>query len=103
MSFIESLRGRAAALEARIALPESHDERVIAAAAALAESRVVRPVLILDRATTEQQHSVARATGAETILSDAASPLEHGHQLVASGHVDGCVAGVLYTSAEVLR
>ena len=103
MSFIESLRGRAAALEARIAFPESHDERVIAAAAALAESRVVRPVLILDRATTEQQHSVARATGAETILSDAASPLEHGHQLVASGHVDGCVAGVLYTSAEVLR
>lgn len=103
MTFIESLRSRAAALEVRIAFPESHDERVIAAAVRLAKSRVVRPVLILDRATTEQQHSLARETGAEAILSGAASPLEHGHQLVASGDVDGCVAGALYTSAEVLR
>jgi phosphate acetyltransferase len=103
MSFIESLRSRAAALEVRIAFPESNDERVIAAADALAKSRIVRPVLILDRETTELQHSRAGATGAETLLSDAASPLELGHQLVASGDVDGCVAGAVYTSAEVFR
>ena len=74
MDFIESIRRRAAGLDLRIAFPESRDERVIAAVASLAKSRIVRPVLILDRDTTEQ-HSFARSMGAETILSDAASAL----------------------------
>jgi len=102
MDFIESIRHRAAALDVRIAFPESSDERVIAAVSSLAKSRVVQPVLILDPAAPEQ-HSLAGSTGAETILSGAASPLEYAHGLVASGAIDGCVAGAVYTSAEVLR
>ena len=102
MDFIESIRRRAAALDVRIAFPESYDERVLAAVASLATSRIVQPVLILDRDASDQ-HSFARATGAETIVSDAGSPLEYAHSLVASGAVDGCVAGAVYTSADVLR
>ncbi len=102
MDFIESIRRRAAALDVRIAFPEFRDERVMTAVASLATSRIVKPVLILDRDAPEQR-SFARSTGAETILSDAASPLEYAHSLVASGAMDGCVAGAVYTTAEVLR
>jgi phosphate acetyltransferase len=102
MDFIENIRHRAAALDVRIAFPESYDERVIAAVTSLATSRIVQPVLILDRDASDQ-HSFARATGAETIVSEVASPLEYAHSLVASGAIDGCVAGAAYTSADVLR
>ncbi|HLE55442.1 MAG TPA: phosphate acyltransferase [Rhodothermia bacterium] len=102
MDFIESIRRRAAALDVRIVFPESRDERVIAAVASLVKSRMARPVLILD-SDDPNQHSAARATGAETILSGGPSPLEYAHGLVAAGDVDGCVAGAAYTSAEVIR
>lgn len=102
MDFIESIRRRAAALDVRIAFPESHDERVIAAASSLAKSHVVRPVLILDPAAPEH-HSPAGATGAETVLSRGTTLLQYAHSLVAAGGVDGCVAGATHTSAEVFR
>jgi phosphate acetyltransferase len=102
MEFIESIRRRAAALDVRIAFPESRDERVIAAVTSLVKSGVVRPVLILDPDRPDH-HASARATGAETILSGDPSPLAYAHGLVASGAIDGCVAGAAYTSAEVLR
>jgi phosphate acetyltransferase len=102
MDFIESIRRRAAALDARIAFPESNDERVIAAVTSLAKSHLVRPVLILDPDAPEH-HSLARSTGAETALSDGTPLLQYAHGLVASGNVDGCVAGATYTSADVFR
>jgi phosphate acetyltransferase len=102
MDFIESIRRRAAALDVSIAFPESYDDRVIAAVASLAASRMIQPILILDRDASDQ-HSIAHSTGAKTMVSDAASPLEYAHNLVASGAIDGCVAGAVYTSAEVLR
>jgi len=102
VDFIESIRRRAAALDVRIAFPESRDERVIAAVASLAKSHVVRPVLVLDPDRPDH-HPLARATGAETILSAEPSPLGYAHALVAAGEMDGCVAGAAYTSAEVLR
>lgn len=102
MSFIESIRRRAAALDARIAFPECADERVLSAATSLANLGIVRPVLILDPGKPES-HTRALATGLETLIADADTPLDFADALVAAGKVDGCVAGAVHTSAEVLR
>lgn len=102
MSFIESIRRRAAALDARIAFPECADERVLSAATSLANLGIVRPVLILDPGKPES-HTRALATGLETLIADADTPLDFADALVAAGKVDGCVAGAAHTSAEVLR
>ena len=102
MSFIESVRRRAAALDARIVFPESGDPRVLEAVGSLVKSGIVHPVLVLD-ASKPETHSFAIVTGAETIVTTAGSPLEFADRLVADGQVDGCVAGAVYTSAEVVR
>ncbi|SRR6266508_3072413 len=102
MSFIESIRRRAAALAARIAFPESSDERVLSAVRSLAELRILRPVLILDP-RDPGSHDRAIATGAEVLVADSETPLDYADALVAAGTLDGCVAGAVRTSAEVLR
>ena len=102
MSFIESIRSRAAALDTRIAFPESDDARVLEAVRSLVASRIVRPVLILDPATPAT-HAIAIATGAEAIIATEGDRLELADRMVADGTIDGCVAGAVYTSAEVLR
>ena len=131
MSFIAGLLARAAAHRRRIAFPESADPRVLAAARVLAAERIVEPVLVLDPLIPES-HAAVRALGLETVdpASDPrriaiASALERGQKrkgitateadqlsatplyfadgLVEAGEVDGCVAGVVYTTAEVLR
>jgi phosphate acetyltransferase len=102
MSFIERVRRRAAALDARIAFPESADDRILNAAASLANLGIARPVLILDPLNPES-HARAIATGLETLVPDTDLPLDFANNLVTTGKVDGCVAGAVYTSAEVLR
>ena len=102
MKFIESIRRRAAALDARIAFPESDDERVLAAVSSLARGRIVRPVLILDPGKPSS-HAAAQATGVETLVAAEGTPLEYADTLVAAGEMDGCVAGAVHTSADVLR
>jgi phosphate acetyltransferase len=102
MVFIESIRRRAAALDARIVFPESSDARVLTAVRSLVTLGVVRPVLVLDPQAPES-HARAVATGAETVVAENGELLESSHRLVASGEAAGCVAGAVYTSAEVLR
>ena len=102
MEFIESIRRRAAALDASIAFPESADERVLSAVSDLAKLGIVRPVLILD-ASKPDTHARAVATGVETHVAEAVAPLEYADALVAAGSVNGCVAGAVHTSAQVLR
>ena len=46
MSFVDTIRSRAATQRRRIALPETEDPRTLDAARALAEAKVVEPVLI---------------------------------------------------------
>src|SRR5438105_6255468 len=101
MKFIESVRQRAAALDTRIAFPESPDPRVLEAAAALSKLGIARPVLIIDSGT--QSRASAEATGLEVIIATYGSPLEYADSLVSEGKLDGCVAGAVYTSADVLR
>src|SRR2546428_2061483 len=101
MTFIESIRQRAAALNARIAFPESPDPRVLEAAVSLSTLGIARPVLVIDSGT--QSRARAEATGLDVIVVPDGSSLEYADALVAEGKLDGCVAGAVYTSADVLR
>ena len=101
MTFIESIRQRAAALNARIAFPEAPDPRILEAAVSLSTLGIARPVLVIDSGT--QSRARAEATGLDVIVVTEGSPLEYADSLVAEGKLDGCVAGAVYTSADVLR
>ena len=101
MSFVERIRRGASALERRIVFPESRDPRVLAAVDEIARSGMAKPVVVLDGtgATPSLRPQV------ETIVApgDGLSLLEHAHRLVATGAADVCVAGAVYTTADVLR
>jgi len=133
MSFVPELLARAAAHRRRIAFPESGDTRVLEAVSALARDRIVEPVLILDPAQPEthaaaraagvetidptddpRRLSVASALergrpgkgkGMKAEKADrlSATPLYFADGLVEADHVDGCVAGAVYTTGDVLR
>jgi phosphate acetyltransferase len=81
VSFIETIRTRAAELTRRIVFPESGDERVLSAA---------KEIERLGMAWVE-------------LIVGEDSALERAHQMVAAGEADACVAGAVYTTAEVLR
>ena len=82
MSFVENIRSRAAALKRRVVFPESGDERVLAAAEEIDRIGMAIPLLV---------------------EPDETSALERAHQMVARGEADACVAGAVYTTADVLR
>ena len=129
--FLEEVRTRASALSRRIVFPESTDPRTLDAVAALAASRIVTPILVLDPAAPET-HAAARKVGIECVspaegsksgevattllelrrrkgLSPEAAnrlaldPLYFADWMVRTGEVDGCVAGAVHTTASVLR
>jgi phosphate acetyltransferase len=128
--FLAGVRTRASALSRRIAFPESSDPRTLDAVAALKATRIVEPVLVLDPRVPEA-HARARSLGVECVSLDdsrqpdvaatllelrkrkgmtsesatllAADPLYFADWLVRTGHVDGCVAGAVRTTADVLR
>lgn len=132
MSFLSAVRTRAAATRRRIVLPEMNDDRTIEAVRVLTELRIVDPVLISTASTSPRSLGIAADLGVEivdgtalavtepvvTALVEArrskgltldkarrlaADPLMIADSLVRSGRVDGCVAGAVYTTAEVLR
>jgi phosphate acetyltransferase len=123
VSFVESIRQRAAAQRRRIALPEADDPRTLEAARALAETGVVEPVLVgtprggtgcevIDPAAGGLADEVAAElfalrgpkgmTEADAV-AHARSPLIVADALVRWGRVDGCVAGGAHTTGDVLR
>jgi phosphate acetyltransferase len=123
VSFVESIRARAAARRRRIALPETEDQRTLAAAGALAAAGVVDPVLIgRPRTPTSCEvidpdagglrdevaaelfaiRGVKGMTEAEAAVH-ARDPLVVADALVRWGRVDGCVAGAVHTTGDVLR
>lgn len=83
MTFVEEIRRRATELKARIVFPESGDERVVAAAQELERTGMALPMFVPQGENT--------------------SALEYAHQMVAQGQADACVAGAVYTTADVLR
>src|SRR5688572_22666412 len=129
--FVDLLRTRAARQCRRIVFPESADLRVRNAVEYLARERIVEPVVILDPRAPDT-HAAVRALGMETIdpssdlrrdrttndlfearkhkgLTEAAAaefaarPLFFADALVRHGEADGCVAGCVHTTADVLR
>ncbi len=131
MKFLDDLLARAATHRRRIAFPETGDPRTLDAFRALDRDGIVEPVLILDPSAPDS-HAAVHALGLETLdpATDPrrvaiASALERGRKrkgipaeeadllsatplyfadgLVEAGDVDGCVAGAVHTTAEVLR
>jgi phosphate acetyltransferase len=131
MTFLADVQTRAAASVRRIVFPESADERTRLAVAELARRRVVEPIVVLDPAAPAT-HDAVRALGVEVrdpltdglsdiaatglarrraskgLTSDAAlellhTPLFFADAMVAAGQADGCVAGSVETTGNVLR
>jgi phosphate acetyltransferase len=123
VSFVDAIRSRAAANRRRIVLPESDDPRTLEAARALALAKVVEPVLIGTSAVGVPCEVVDPAVGglADEVAAEllarrgpkgmteaeaavhARSPLMVADALVRWGRVDGCVAGAVHTTGDVLR
>lgn len=124
MSFLEAVHARAAARPRRILFPESGDPRTIEAVLELARRRVVEPVLIgptiMSAPGVEvidvEQHGLAdeiaatlirrrapRPMTSEQAAKQARNPLLVAAALVGMGRADGCVAGAVHTTAEVIR
>ena len=124
MSFLDGLRVRAAARPRRILFPESDDERTLAAVRALAKAGIVEPVLIGRPARGTAPCEVIDPTR-ESLVAEVATellgqrgekglsaaqaeryardPLMVADALVRWGRADGCVAGAVNTSADVIR
>jgi phosphate acetyltransferase len=116
VSFRRSLLDRAAQRHARIVLCEGEDPRVEAAVERLQAERVVEPIVIggrgIDPAKDSRLGRIAaylRERRPERIrdgvhaLDVAADPVNFGAALVGLGEADGCVAGAVYSSGEVVR
>jgi phosphate acetyltransferase len=110
-SFLESVRARAAAQPRRIVFPEAADPRTRAAIDALETLRIVEPIVVDPARDPRRDEVVAtllelRArkgiTGAEAERL-ASTPLYFADWLVRTGAADGCVAGAVHTTADVLR
>ena len=130
-SFIDAIRARAAKRPRRIVFPETADMRVRTAVDFLAREAIVEPIVLLDPEAPET-HASVEALGVETIdpvrdprrartmadllerrankgLSEvaadayASTPLFFADGLVRHGDADGCVAGCVHTTGEVLR
>ena len=131
MSFLAGVQARAAASVRRIAFAESADERTREAIRELARRRIVQPVVVLDPQSPET-HNDVRGLGVEVrdpltdplaeVAADRLLEARRGKGLtklesiellhtslvfadamVAAGEVDGCVAGAVHTTGEVLR
>jgi phosphate acetyltransferase len=131
MSFLDSVQARAAASPRKIVFAEGADPRTRAAVAELARRKIVDPILVLDPLRPDT-HADVRALGvvvrdpfvdpladraAERLLESRRNrgltkaeavrllhtPLYFADAMVASGEADGCVAGAVHTTGEVLR
>jgi phosphate acetyltransferase len=100
VSFVDRIRSGARALQRRIVFTESDDPRIIAAVQDIAKSGMAKPMVV----ASDGQQPGAFGPGVGIVpISGSGSPLEQSHRLVAAGDADVCVAGVVYTTAEVLR
>jgi phosphate acetyltransferase len=116
VTFRESLLRRASGRRMRVVFVEGSDPRVALASARLADAGVVEPILLGADAVRPDQDD-RRSAVAEHLrgrrpdrvrdgvhaLDIAAQPLNFGAGLVALGEADGCVAGAVHPTADVVR
>ena len=100
MTFLERIRQRAADLKCRIVFPESDDERILAAAGEIDRTGMATPILVTDNARLAAGFHPGRLS---SVHAEDEPALEFAHRLVAQGGADACVAGAVYTTADVLR
>jgi len=111
-SFLDGLAARAAAVPRTVLFPESSDDRTRAAVDTLNARGLMRAVLVGDpgddpRVARVAAHLLARR--ASKGLTESAAhrlardPLHFADALVAIGEADGCVAGAVHTTGEVIR
>jgi phosphate acetyltransferase len=116
MSFRDSLVERAARRGARVVLCEGEDPRVQAAVERIKAARVVEPIVLggsgLDPAKDPRLGRIAkflrerrpdRIRDGVHALDVAADPINFGAALVALGEADGCVAGAVCPTGDVVR
>lgn len=116
MTFRARLRERAAGRRARIVFPEGGEPRIREAAEELRRLGIAEPVLLGPANVYPQEHPAFLAAAehlrarkpkavrdAIHALDLAGDPLRFGAALVAIGEADGCVAGAVHPTADVLR
>jgi phosphate acetyltransferase len=115
VSFREALRARAGALRCRIVFAEGSDPRVQAAAATLEHLGIAEPILItadVNPAGDDRLAGIAELLRQRrpAVVRDMAharelaiDPVRFAAGLVALGEADGCLAGAVATTAEVVR
>jgi len=124
VSFLDDIRIRAQARRRRILFPEFDDDRTLDAIRALAHADVVEPVLVgrpragappcevidptRETLVAEVATELLRQRGEKGLTAAQAEkyardPLMVADALVHWGRADGCVAGAVYTSADVIR
>jgi phosphate acetyltransferase len=113
VSFREKLRDRAAGSGMRLVFPEGDDLRVQAAAAQLARLGIAEPLLLQGSLAGDPRliaiGDLLRSHRPQAVrdglhgIDLAADPLRFAAALVAMGDVDGCVAGAVHPTSEVLR
>jgi len=116
VSFRGQLIDRAARRKARVVLCEGEDARVRSAIEQLRARKVVEPIVLggegLDPAKDPRLGRIAaflrerrpdRIRDGVHALDVAADPVNFGAALVALGEADGCVAGAVYATGEVVR
>ena len=132
MTFLAAVRVRAASTRRRVVFPEIDDPRTIEAVRQLTALRVVEPVVIITTSTSSEARRQAEGAAIEMCdISDprlseltvdalmetrgakglsleqarrlAQDPLIVADTMVRIGRADACVAGAVYTTAEVLR
>lgn len=115
MTCREVLRERAHGLGVRLVLPEGNDPRIQRAAEILARLGIAEPRLLgleamtthnapeLDAIAARLQQRRPGLASDNKALALAADPVRFGAGLVALGLADGCVAGVLTATADVVR
>lgn len=111
-AFLEQIQERAARAPKRIAFSEIEDERVREAVEALEARGLVAPIIVTATEThprfeefAETYFTLRKKRGisydaARTAMRD---PLYFSAMMVRYGEADGCVAGAVRTTAEVLR
>lgn len=122
--FTSKLVGRARTLQKRIVFPEGSDERVLTAAARLAQEKIVQPILVgparegfpgvsfVEPEKSEKfsryaaiYHERRRARGVteREAAEIARQPLYFADLMVANGDADGCIGGAVNSTAETVR
>ena len=122
-SVINNLKTRAKAAEKTIVLPEGNDPRVVRAAEILADEGTVRPILLngetdhpgvqtIQTEDSDQRQAMAdlffelrqhKGVTAEQAYEATLAPLTFGALMVRAGLADGCVAGAVHATRDVLR